>query len=440
MLEISSELKLIETLPVLDAFLSRVNSACKLYPLSRTGVVYVHHALFSSLSLLQTIFRLGVNPNNTFVLNKSYSECTRVVEETKKLGVHYQPCSSQLGVGSFSQSFIRDINLMWEKVLCHLSAVDNLLVMDHGGHALAFIPYEILKKFKVVAIEKTTAGIINIHATALPFPLIDVATCATKKLIESPLIAEAVVNKLSPWIPIRNHQLTCGVIGYGSIGKAITNKLISMGHRVIIYDRYLKLPSNGSHGIYSDNLSATISFSDYIFGCTGRDICESIDIFKICTKEKTLISCSSEDKEFLSLLKYVRQQDRKKERNPFDDVVYINDIGVSIRILRGGFPVNFDHTGESVPAKDIQLTRTLVLAAVLQSGVFFNNVNLLEESESDIMLDPYLQKMVAVEWLKRQPKRFIENNLIEKFNDEHWIIENSGGVYNKAYNIPKKFL
>ena len=58
----------------------------------------------------------------------------------------------------------------------------------------------------------------------------------------------------------------------------------------------------------TDDLAALIASCDYIFGCSGRDISEGR---RLSSKNKTLISCSSEDKEFLSLLQMVNP------KNPF---------------------------------------------------------------------------------------------------------------------------
>jgi S-adenosylhomocysteine hydrolase len=414
---------------ILDTLVTQALDDSNGLPLAKTAVIYVHHALRSSTRLLRAQFELGLAPQNTFVLNKHYSECKAVVEDIKNLGVYYQPCSTQVGLGKFSNSFIRDINSLWNKVLSNLPAVDNFIIMDHGGYALDFVPSQILETYNIAGIEKTTAGLIGKNIQGLPFPIIETASCAAKKILESTLIAEAVVTKLTPLIPIQNNELTCAVIGYGAIGQSITNKLLSMGHKVIVYDRNQHKLQETKGVITTNKLSVAIAFSDYIFGCTGRDIAKSIDIFELCPQDKTLISCSSEDKEFLSLIQHIqRRRNLKKTINPLDDIVYQNNFGANIHILRGGFPINFDHSGESVPHKDIELTRALVLASVLQSIRIFQNKNLLKQGGT-YMLNPKLQKIIVNEWIKTQPHARFQEDIISKFQDENWIAKNSGGNY-----------
>ena len=256
------------------------------------------------------------------------------------------------------------------------------------------------------------------------------ASCAAKRILESPFIAEAVVEKLTPLIPIKNSNLTCGVVGYGAIGKAVADKLLSMGHKVIIHDHdshRLKEVNGGA--IPTNELASVIAFADYIFGCSGQDITTSIDFIRLCPKDKTFISCSSEDKEFLSLLQLVqRKQNGKVATKPLNEIVYKNDMGAMIHILRGGFPINFDESGEISVFKKIQLTRALVLAGVLQSIEFFKKPHLFKEGRN-YMLEPKAQKFIVEECLKHQIFDNFQKGIIDNFQSEYWIAENSGGIY-----------
>ncbi|WP_237699762.1 NAD(P)-dependent oxidoreductase [Coxiella burnetii] len=279
-------------LPVLDTMINKALAATNFLPLKKTVIVYIHHPLQTSVNLIEGFIRLGAKAQNIFVLGKHYSECQSVVEQMKQFGVFYRPCSIQIGLGKFSQNFTQDINWLWLNVMAHVEDkdVDEILILDHGGYALSFIPEQILRKYKVIGVEKTTAGLINLDAQGLPpFPLLGVANCAAKKILESPLIAEAIVKKLLPLIPIKENNLTCGVIGYGSIGKAITDKLLSMDHKVIVYDNdpnQLRSVNKMKNLATTNELPALVASSDYIFGCTGRDVATSIDSFRLSPKKK----------------------------------------------------------------------------------------------------------------------------------------------------------
>ncbi|OGO95160.1 MAG: hydroxyacid dehydrogenase [Coxiella sp. RIFCSPHIGHO2_12_FULL_44_14] len=311
--------------------------------------------------------------------------------------------------------------------------VKEVLILDHGGHALSFIPEQILRQYKVVGVEKTTRGLINLKAQGFPpLPLIGVAHCAAKRILESPLIAEAVIAKLLPLISIKDKNLVCGIVGYGAIGKAITAKLLSMQHKVIVYDNdpnQFRIAKDIRGMTVTNELSALVASADYIFGCTGRDITTSIDSFRLSSKNKTLISCSSEDIEFSSLIWLAAQQQRngKAAINPLADVEYHTDMGGTIRILKGGFPANFDGSGESVPANDIQLTRALGLGGVLQAARFFQRPDIVNSS-GVYALDANMQKLIVNEWLKYQPSHRFPKDVIDQFQDVQWIEAHSGGT------------
>ncbi|WP_218813812.1 NAD(P)-dependent oxidoreductase [Rickettsiella endosymbiont of Dermanyssus gallinae] len=395
------------------------------FSLKNVGIVYIHHALATSINVIDAMIRLGALPQNIFVLGKKYSECNAVVENIKKYGVYYQTCSEQLGLGQFGYSFTRDINWLWKQVHDSSPEVENILILDHGGYATSFVPAPILRRYKVVGVEKTTAGLIKLSEYGLPpFPLISMATSATKKILESPLIADAITDKLLSLIS-KKIDMVCGVIGYGAIGKALSEKLLAMGYQVIVYD--CNAVSSIALGVnYTHNLSHLIDVSDYIFGCTGQNIIKDLDPILYSEKDKTMISCSSEDKEFLSLLRAIQKEGNTSVVNVLDEVRYTTRKGGVIRILKGGFPVNFDNSGESVPREDIQLTRALVLCSILQATQFFIKGELLGKA-GIYALDPSLQAFVATQWLKKQPNGRFSMQTINNFQLPDWILKNSGG-------------
>lgn len=429
-------------LPVLDAMVNKF-AATDQHPLKETAVIYVHHSLRTSLNLLDAMFALGLLPKHTFVLGKHYSENTWVVEETKRRGVYYQPCSTQKTLGSFDQHFTLDINNLWAATIRRLqenSNIKNILILDHGGYAINLMPAGLTRSFSVVGLEKTSSGLVHWarHGTTPTFPLINMANCAAKKFLESPLIAKAVVDKLSAVIPVAEKPTICGVIGYGAIGKAIVEKLLSFGHKVIVYDNdpaQLQTTNLCKNFFVTDDLVSLIATADLLFGCSGQDITRAIEIFRLSTRDKILVSCSSGDREFLTLLQLIQKQDQTgKKVDTSHDVTYESSLGSKIKILRGGFPYNFDHSGESVPANDIQLTRALVLAGVLQAIDFFNKSHVLRNGGL-YTLDAYLQKFVVDEWLQYQPGDRYTEKVLSDFQDIEWIRKNSPGIQEEALNF-----
>ncbi len=97
----------------------------------------------------------------------------------------------------------------------------------------------------------------------------------------------------------------------------------------------------------------------------GTDITTSLDLHELYGTYY-LISCSSQDMEFNSLLKVIHKNLAYKSLNILEDIKYPIKGGF-IKILKGGYPINFDNFGHSVPAEDIQLTRGVLLRGIIQA-------------------------------------------------------------------------
>ncbi len=274
-----------------------------------------------------------------------------------------------------------------------------------GGHAITFVPSELLEHYRIIGIEKTSAGFFDIEKRGLPpFPMIDVANCFAKRYLESPLIAKAIVTKLFSLLPKPSRKLHYGVVGLGSVGQAIIEQLLKRGQKLIVFDvnsELMKPFEQDSRFVCAKDTRDLIATCDWIFGCSGRDISESsIEQLRIAPHDKTLVSCSSEDKEFLSLLCFIDKQ-KPSISDLLDTLEYHSELGATIRVLRGGFPANFDSSGESVPANEIQLTRALVVGAVLQSAQFFNDEDILAQSGVH-PLNWDVRQFIVSEWLNHQ--------------------------------------
>jgi hypothetical protein len=87
--------------------------------------------------------------------------------------------------------------------------------------------------------------------------------------------------------------------------------------------------------------------------------------------------------------------------------------------------VNFDHSGESVPANDIQLTRSLVLAVVLQASEYFKGPQI---KKGVYALDSSYQRFVINEWLKYQDTSNIQPEELFNLLNEDWISLHSNGL------------
>ncbi|MBI4446909.1 MAG: hypothetical protein HY645_13510 [Acidobacteria bacterium] len=372
------------------------------------------------------MIRLGARPQNIYLLGKFYSTNQEVKRKLRNLGVQVQEDTVPRGWGGFGDVLKRDIAKMWKMLQERASEAGfkTIVVLDDGGHCLAGVPRWVLKNYTVVGIEQTTSGLQQ-----LPFrlPVIQVASSAAKKKIEPPMIGKTVIDKIGLAIPRNGKMGKCGVIGLGNIGRAVARELRSRGYGVFAHDSDPSAVGCAPDVNWCEDIQDVFKQADYIFGCTGKDILWLAKWLEKVEGCKTFISCSSEDSEFLSLLRsFNRLWQSLPAPNALDDVSYELPRGY-LRILRGGFPINFDGSPESVQAKDIQMTRALLLGAIMQAVLSEEQGK--RGSNGLEMLDPVVQRFAVKGWLKLQPRRaqWYPQDTLKGFNQIDWIRENSGG-------------
>lgn len=414
-----------EELPVLDAI---VKAAPKdMAGLHSIAFVCVQHMLFTTIPLLGSLVRLGISPSNIHITGKSYSSSPLVIEHLIRSGYHYYPNKPQQNLGEFADCFKRDMASMWQAVYddLKLKNISLIVILDDGGMCLTNVPAFISEKYDLVGIEQTTSGLTNPLMQELSFPVIEVASSAAKQILESPLIAEAVIKKLDNLLPTQR-ILTCGVVGMGLIGEAIGRKLISLNHKVITYDLDACKTKRLEKACPTKTLEEVFRNADYVFGCSGEDITKDFTL-DLLNKEKTFISCSSQDKEFRTLLKLFNQH-HCDYRNVLDNLdCTLNS--QSVHIIRGGFPANLDNSGESVSAIDIQLTRGLLLGGALQAIVMGSRPSSSNLPTWRYMLNPSLQNFVVSHWILHSPSAASSSARSHLWKDLTWIAENSKGFY-----------
>jgi len=261
---------------------------------------------------------------------------------------------------------------------------------------------------------------------------VNVAYSAAKQL-EAPMVAKAVKKKLL----LNNISLpsnaVCGFVGQGAIGRAVSDFFLSLGHKVIVFDKLGKIYETAPDVVFAENLQSLVEESDFIFGCTGTDVTTDLDLSKL-RGIKNFISCSSQDTEFLTLLKHVQSKmGPTKIWNVLSDVefpLYPPNHGL-IRIIKGGHPVNFDNTPLSGPAEEFQLPRGLLLAGIVQAFLQLSDVDVPEAKQ--YMLHPSLQKFIAKsffsEHLDSVNEIWNKPEVIKNFLNAEWIRKNSSGDF-----------
>jgi hypothetical protein len=371
--------------------------------------------------------KLGVKSENIYLLGKHYSTHKESKETIRDLGINLQSNLIQTKLGNFSEAFTCDVKNLWNFVLHDIlqKDINALIILDDGGHCLANTPEKLIIKYRIVGIEQTASGLFNPKVLKLPFPLINVACSAAKKWLEPPIISNAIVRKLSSILPLEDGKLCCGVIGFGAIGKAVAFKLSILNNSVVAYDKNHFQNTKDTIISHTKSIEKVILNSDHIFGCTGTDITANVDILKIMNKEKSLISCSSEDIEFRLLLKLIQQNNHSKFKLtfPLSDILYESECDRIIRIYRSGFPINFDNSKEIEYPKEIQLTRGLLLGGILQA---ISLMPLMKKNRhARLALHSDIQQFIVHRWKENQTGDFRISKFLEYFDDISWIKNHS---------------
>lgn len=360
-----------------------------LYPsvsLSKVLLIGCQHILSTTHAMFRSLYKLGLDPKNVFILGKCYSTSRSVWREMREEGIHVSELSfSFKSHEAFDSQFFSIVSEFLQSTLScvDLSKFEKVILMDDGGQLLT-LSQEIFKGLEnVVAIEQTTSGYEKIKYASLQFPVINVARSEAKLIYESPLISEVVIRKsikrmekfsLSPQKVL--------VIGNGAIGSAIYARLKD-SYDTFLYDRV-------SHN--ESVLDDFLGISDLVIGCTGNT---SLPFFKheILKKGCVLISASSSDRELDAV--HLRKGN-KDIRTCHDDIEVNGKI-----LLNCGFPINFDGAKNSVAPAKIQLTRALLMSAILQAcdmTEFFPGVVSLDIEVQRDIISRYLQ--IYPRWLR----------------------------------------
>ncbi len=417
---------------------------------NRTAFFGIQHILRTNVPLFQHLIDdLGANPQHIFLSGKGYSdneEAEHLLEST--LGVQYSklnPAYARMP-GRYQEVLRTHLRQNWELFLKAIKGkdIEKIIVFDEGGHCFETMPEYLCFKYAMVGIEQTRGGLYSPSIEVLPFPLIEVASSALKRSLESPLIIEAVLNKLKKLLERKNtyinEQTVFGVVGNGAIGSHLTKYLLSSGHHVMAFDENTDAfvgPSWKQKNFYrARDIREVIVRASYIFGCTGKDITRGAsDYLHTLARDKVFVSCTSEDKEFQTLLKKIaHEQEAGRLSAPFSleeksELRYVTESGGILTILNKGFPINFDHSGESVPADQIQLTRALMLAAFIQGST---QAQILPgegriSTPPRTMVHPFLQQYIAEEFNHYQGSHPLLASKWQSFKDLTWIMNQSGG-------------
>lgn len=373
--------------------------------------VFIQHLLGSNISLIKSLEKCGIEKKNLYIIGKAYSSSIDALNYLENHNYNYINPQKGYSINvCYDEILKKEIRKIFKIVFSQHENLPILLLDDAGkgicvAHELEF--KKNISRFKCV--ELTTRGINALKEINLCCPVINIGTSRVKKEIEAPLIAKSMVIEflklIKKWnrscIPRNNKVL---LIGYGTIGKLVSENLLSKGFEIVVFDintDQRKLAETNGFAVSRD-VSNEIDCG-IVIGCTGTT---SIDYktFKNFHDGTFFINMASSDLEFglwrYKGRKYVVNRHEKEylKLKPWQCLYKIVVRGTLFFILKGGFPVNFTGAIDPISASEIQITRALVLAGALQV------VNL--ESNGLIPLDIHIQEKLHILYQQKKKNDF----------------------------------
>lgn len=385
-----------------------------------TALVAVQHMLLQTMDLFETAGAMGLDLKNIFALGKIYSNSPPVIEMLRDRGVTVID-STTPEPGEFHSSFEHDVDRLWQ-VTAETLAQRNLkriLVLDDDGVCITNTPRDVLRKYQICGVEQTSQGMFRFEEHPPSFAVISWARSAVKLQIGGPIFSQCFIDKLNTEFlcgrSIRGKQL--GIIGMGSIGRALAQLTVRQGIKVLFYD-----PAAGVHiptslrGIITrtNSLEELMTTSDYVAGCSGRN--PFMDRWPLYHRpDIKLFSVSTGDQEFGPII-----NDLKTKPDFAVDLktwAITSEHGPSgpIQIAYLGYPYTFvSRAPEAVPTKIVQLESGGLLAALVQAHIYLQACEAVAGHNRGLhRISPKTQRFIYEMWLKTMRDQGI--NLIETY-------------------------
>lgn len=385
----------ITNLPLLDWVASHTTK----HRLAKTLIIAHTHLLPNNFPLFRHLSHL-VDFGHMFVVEKPYSTAQSTLHECIRSGIEVIPVQIAPGL-PYEFAAQKSIAILWQKVIETLKkeAIEKILILDDGGDIWLSIPWNDLRGVHIAGAEQTQRGITRITNTSAQIPpVVSVASSGIKKIVEPVFISASIVNQLVSANIITKEQ-RIGIIGLGSIGNAIFTALISSGYTVETYDSARRDVSTKS------SLDTLINDCDVIVGTTGTDALKGI-AFERIHGIKTLVSASSADVEFSSLLRL-----SSGTTSPFNTInITVHDTCI-MNVLNGGYPINFHRKGNATPDDDIVLTRCLLYIGLMQAATLLEQ----DSAQSGIYsLDIESQRKTLHAWIQNKNSHQQPTHIHEK--------------------------
>jgi D-isomer specific 2-hydroxyacid dehydrogenase, NAD binding domain len=408
------------TLDVTRALLDRAKSARFQFG-ADTALVAVQHMLLQTVDLFDIAGAMGLDPKNIFALGKVYSNSQTVIGLLRDRGVTVIEGSTP-APGEFHSSFERDVETLWQITAEALAQrnIKRILVLDDDGVCIVNTPHEVLRQYAVCGVEQTSQGIFLFKSKPPPFAVISWARSAVKLQIGGQIFSQCFMEKLNTeFLAGRSIQgQVLGIIGMGSMGRALAKLAHRQGIKVCFYDSApdVYIPAS-LQGIVSRtrSLEELMIASDYVAGCSGRHPFRGQWPLNHRPGIK-LLSASAGDQEFGPIIDDLKTKPDFEVDPQTWTITSPHGPSGPIQIAYLGYPYTFvSRAPEAVPTQIVQLESGGLLAALVQARIY------LELCETDPQhnqglrrVSPKVQHLVYERWLRAMNEQGV--NLIEIFD------------------------
>ena len=402
-----------------------------------TALVAVQHMLLQTVDLLQTIGAMGLNLKNVFALGKVYSNSPPMIQMLRDIGVTVVD-STTPEPGEFRSYFQRDVEKLWQVAAEKLSErnIRRILVLDDGGDCITSAPPEVLQRYALCGVEQTSRGMFLFEEQPPSFAVISWARAAVKLEIGGPIFSQHFIKQLHTKFlggrTLREERL--GVIGMGSIGRAVARLAVLQGNEVLYCDPNpdlkLSVPFD-ERATRVDSVADLMLRCDYVLGCSGRNPFKDKWPLKHQPGIK-LLSASSDDEEFGPIIKDLRQKPDFKVKPDSWDIISERGPSGAIHITYLGYPYSFVSRGvEALPTRIVQFETGGLLAALIQARL------LLEQCEAGLAqnsgihrVSPQAQRFVYEVWVRAMKDRMIDFTKLLGHDSglshhDDWYVENT---------------
>jgi S-adenosylhomocysteine hydrolase len=353
--------------------------------LSKSFLIASQNLLGSTEAIIDCLIDKGLSVNNIYVIGKSYSSSSQVIQNLQKKNIYVSPSSTAFKPElPFDQQFEEYIRVFIDFILknINLNDVDKIIILDEG-HRLLEIASSLLPKGKIIGIEQSSKKSM-LENLSLNFPCITIARTKAKLFVESPMIAKAVNNKLLSYIKSLNFSVkNILIIGNGFIGKSIAHELRALEYNIKIYD-HNEHKSELDDQAFRKYIKQSQVIISCIYGCALQD-----DHYNLLSNNVILASASLSDRAFKAA--DIRRQDALGISSCHQNV-YVDFKQRKVHLMNCGFPINFCGETHSVPPNKIQITRALLLGAIYEGiSSFSPGVRELSEDLQNKILQRFFQ-------------------------------------------------